>query len=76
MSLLLKYKQAVKGEQVTTVNQFGKLGIGYLVNRSVYRAGSGPWAVDVSFDDIVKTVSFIRDGGKSYTMALPVSSSL
>ena len=52
------------GEVVTTTDNYGGLGIGYLVNGQVYVTG-GFWAVKAE-QDVFQMVSYKRDGGAEY----------
>ena len=61
----LKHSEAIKGKPVTTVNNKGGLGFGYLVNGAVWKTTGSYYAVDAT-QDVFPMVRYIEDGGDAY----------
>ncbi len=65
MSANLLSSDARKGDVVTTVNEYGGLGIGYLVNGEVWVNVGSLWACPAS-QDVIPMVEYHQDGGEMY----------
>ena len=58
---------ARKGETVTTINKYGGLGIGHLIEGEVWVNTGSVWACPAK-NDVVPMVNYIRDGGAGYRL--------
>lgn len=69
MSMGLKHSDAIKGTPVTTVNNKGGLGFGYLVDGRVWKTTGAYYAVDAT-QDVFPMVRYIEDSGVAYGKAV------
>ena len=65
MAKTIKHSDAKAGEQVTTYNNRGGVGLGYLVDGTVYRTTGSYWAIEAA-KDVFPMIRYERDAGQGY----------
>ena len=65
----MSIKIARTGEKVTTISQFGAVGVGYLYEGEVWKSTGSYFAVKAK-QDVGGMKRFIRDGGDAYRKAV------